>query len=148
MTALPQAGVAAPTVRTRSEPDGGGVPFAAARLTPEALAGAERVLRSGWLTTGPEVAAFEAEFATLVGARHAVAVASCTAGWSSRCGRSTCRRARRCCSPISHLLSVPCTRSSTPGCVPVLVDVDPVTAMPTAETTAAARPSLRRARPR
>lgn len=37
------------------------------------------VLRSGWLTTGPRVARFEKEFADAVGARHAVAVNSCTA---------------------------------------------------------------------
>jgi dTDP-4-amino-4,6-dideoxygalactose transaminase len=37
------------------------------------------VLRSGWLTTGPKTRSFEAEFAKHVGARHAVAVNSCTA---------------------------------------------------------------------
>ena len=37
------------------------------------------VLRSGWLTTGPEVRAFESEFAECVGADHAVAVSSGTA---------------------------------------------------------------------
>src|SRR5437763_16700322 len=37
------------------------------------------VLRSGWLTTGPRVRRFEQEFAAAVGARHAVAVSSCTA---------------------------------------------------------------------
>ena len=37
-----------------------------------------RVLRSGWVTQGPEVAAFEREFAAFCGAKHAVAVANCT----------------------------------------------------------------------
>ncbi len=37
-----------------------------------------RPLRRGWLTQGPEVAAFEREFADYVGARHACAVSSCT----------------------------------------------------------------------
>lgn len=37
------------------------------------------VLRSGWITTGPEVQAFEREFAAAVGVAHAVAVNSCTA---------------------------------------------------------------------
>jgi dTDP-4-amino-4,6-dideoxygalactose transaminase len=36
------------------------------------------VLRSGWVTQGPEVAAFEREFAAMVGAAHAVAVSNCT----------------------------------------------------------------------
>ncbi len=38
-----------------------------------------RCLRSGWLTTGPVTRDFEAEFAAYVGAKHAVAVSSCTA---------------------------------------------------------------------
>lgn len=36
-------------------------------------------LRSGWLTTGPKVKRFEAEFARYVGVSHAIAVSSCTA---------------------------------------------------------------------
>ncbi|HMR08592.1 MAG TPA: DegT/DnrJ/EryC1/StrS aminotransferase family protein, partial [Polyangiaceae bacterium] len=36
-------------------------------------------LRSGWLTTGPRTKEFESRFAEYVGARHAVAVNSCTA---------------------------------------------------------------------
>jgi len=37
-------------------------------------------LRSGWITTGPKVKKFESEFAAWVGAKHAIAVSSCTAG--------------------------------------------------------------------
>lgn len=40
---------------------------------------ARRAILSGWVTQGPEVAAFEREFATCVGAPHACAVSSCTA---------------------------------------------------------------------
>ncbi len=36
-------------------------------------------LRSGWITTGPKVKQFETELAAYVGARHAIAVSSCTA---------------------------------------------------------------------
>ncbi|WP_027062456.1 DegT/DnrJ/EryC1/StrS family aminotransferase [Mesorhizobium loti] len=43
----------------------------------EALA-AQRVVLSGWVTQGPEVAAFEREFAELVGAPFACAVSNCT----------------------------------------------------------------------
>ncbi len=37
-----------------------------------------RVIRSGWITQGPEVADFEKEFAEMVGASHACAVSNCT----------------------------------------------------------------------
>ena len=39
---------------------------------------ARRAILSGWVTQGPEIAAFEHEFATAVGASHACAVSSCT----------------------------------------------------------------------
>ena len=38
-----------------------------------------RVIRSGWVAQGPEVAALEGELAQTVGAAHAVAVSNCTA---------------------------------------------------------------------
>jgi perosamine synthetase len=39
---------------------------------------ARRPIMSGWLTQGPEVLAFESEFAALVGTSHACAVSNCT----------------------------------------------------------------------
>jgi len=39
---------------------------------------AARVILSGWITQGPEVAAFEREFADFVGAKHACAASNCT----------------------------------------------------------------------
>ena len=55
------------------------VPFAKAEITPEAQEAALEVLRSGWITMGPRTAEFEQALASYLGARHVVAVASCTA---------------------------------------------------------------------
>jgi perosamine synthetase len=39
---------------------------------------AKRAIMSGWVTQGPEVAAFEQEFAAYVGGEYACAVSNCT----------------------------------------------------------------------
>jgi dTDP-4-amino-4,6-dideoxygalactose transaminase len=54
------------------------VPVARPRLGQEEVSAAERVILSGWVTQGPEVAAFEREFAAFVGTTHACAVSSGT----------------------------------------------------------------------
>lgn len=54
------------------------VPLTDTTLDEAEEAAALRVIRSGWLTMGAEVAAFEEEFAAALQARHAVAVANGT----------------------------------------------------------------------
>jgi len=54
------------------------IPIARPLLGEEEAAAARRAILSGWVTQGPEVAAFEREFAAVVGAPHACAVSSCT----------------------------------------------------------------------
>ena len=54
------------------------VPIAMPYLGEEEGEAVTEVLRSGWVTQGPKVAAFEQAFAEYVGAPHAVAVSSCT----------------------------------------------------------------------
>lgn len=49
------------------------------RLQPQDFEAVAETLRSGWLTLGPRTAAFEELFAEHLGARHAIAVSSCTA---------------------------------------------------------------------
>jgi len=60
-------------------PTSGDIPFCRTEITNEAQAGALRILASGWVTMGAESLAFEDEFSAWVGARHTVAVSSCTA---------------------------------------------------------------------
>ena len=54
------------------------VPIARPSLDEAEAEAARRAILSGWITQGPEVAAFEAEFAAYVGAPHACAVSNCT----------------------------------------------------------------------
>ncbi|MCR9141951.1 MAG: DegT/DnrJ/EryC1/StrS family aminotransferase [bacterium] len=53
--------------------------FARPDIGREEIQAVTRVLKSGWLTSGPETLQFEQEFARAVGAAEAVAVNSCTA---------------------------------------------------------------------
>jgi perosamine synthetase len=55
------------------------IPFTRVEISERARLAVDRVLESGWVTTGREVVAFEEEFAEAVCAEHAVAVSSCTA---------------------------------------------------------------------
>ena len=92
----------------------GTVPIARPMIGEEERAAVDRVLASGMIASGPEVAAFEAEFAELVGGRHCVAVNSGTsalhmgllARGSAPATRSSSRR-----SPSRR----PPTRSRSPG---------------------------------
>src|SRR5918912_3011706 len=56
------------------------LPFALPSIGEEEIAEVVDTLRSGWLTTGPKVKRLEAAFAEYIGAQHAIAVNSCTAG--------------------------------------------------------------------
>lgn len=55
------------------------VPFFRPRIGDAEITEVLECLRSGWLTTGPKVKQFEADFAAYVGAQHAVAMNSATA---------------------------------------------------------------------
>src|SRR4051812_19549708 len=54
------------------------IPISKPNLGEDEAAAARRAILSGWVTQGPEVAAFEREFAERVGAGFACAVSSCT----------------------------------------------------------------------
>lgn len=54
------------------------IPVARPWLDEREVEAAKRPILSGWVTQGPEVAAFECEFAAYVRAKHACTVSSCT----------------------------------------------------------------------
>src|SRR4051794_19144935 len=55
------------------------LPYGRQWIADEDIDAVIEVLRSDWLTTGPTVSKFEAKFANVVGAKHAIAVSSGTA---------------------------------------------------------------------
>lgn len=55
------------------------LPFALPDVDDAELLQIKEALFSGWVTTGPKTRQFESEFAAAVGAKHAIAVNSCTA---------------------------------------------------------------------
>jgi dTDP-4-amino-4,6-dideoxygalactose transaminase len=122
------------TTGLRSSAEASPIPFADCWIAPAARQAAMRTLESGWVTTGRETMAFEVEFADYVGASHAVAVSSCTAALELAlrslhlpAGAPVLTSTMTFCGAVQAVLHA--------GLRPVLVDVDPVTGMPTAETT-------------
>src|SRR5271169_4164274 len=69
-----------PRNEAKNRPPGGRfvIPIAKPVLEEAEAEAARQVVLSGWVTQGPEVAAFEREFAAFVGAPHACAVSNCT----------------------------------------------------------------------
>ena len=67
------------TAALHSVPAAEAIPFAVPDIAEADIAAVTRVLRSGWLTTGEEALALEAELARRLGVPHVMAVSSCTA---------------------------------------------------------------------
>ncbi|MDU3787439.1 MAG: aminotransferase class I/II-fold pyridoxal phosphate-dependent enzyme, partial [Serratia marcescens] len=56
------------------------LPFSRPAIGDEEIAAVEKVLRSGWITTGPQNQQLESDFCSTFGCKHAIAVSSATAG--------------------------------------------------------------------
>jgi dTDP-4-amino-4,6-dideoxygalactose transaminase len=92
---------------------------------PEIDAEIQRVLASGYYILGPEVEAFEREFAAFVGVNHAIGVAN---------GTDALEIALRACGveagdvviTVSHTAVATVAAIELVGAVPLLVDIDPV----------------------
>ncbi len=102
------------------------VGFATPHITDDDVDAVSRVLRTGWLSTGAECHALEAELAERVDAPHVIAMSSCTAALQIA---------------VASLRLPPGSRVGVPtwtfvasasavvhaGATPVLLDVDPAT---------------------
>ena len=119
------------------------LPFSLPLIGDEEIAEVVDTLRSGWITTGPKVARFEAEFAAAVSAPAAVALNSCTAALHTALAVSGI-------GPGDEVITTPLTFAATVNVVehvgarPVLVDVEPDTlTIDPVQTEAAITPRTR-----
>ncbi len=101
------------------------VPYHRPDIGDQEIAEVVDTLRSGWLTSGPKVNRFEQEFARAVGAKHAVAVNSCTAALHLALEALGVK-------PGQGVLVPTMTFAATAevvrylGAIPLLVDCDPI----------------------
>lgn len=92
----------------------------------EEIAEVVDVLRSGWIGTGPRTARFEQEFGAYTGARHAIAVNSCTAALHLSLAASGLGAGDEVIVP-SMTFVASANSVVHVGATPVLCDVDPAT---------------------
>lgn len=87
---------------------------------------ARRVILSGWITQGPEVAAFEREFADSVGAPYACAVSNCTTALHLSLLAAGVKPGDEVIT-VSHSFIATANSIRYVGATPVFVDIDPDT---------------------
>ncbi len=108
------------------EPDALPIPLARPWLDDREAEATRRVILSGWVTQGPEVRAFEQEFAAFVGAKHACAVTNCTAALHLAL-RAVGVRAGDEVVTVSHSFIATANSILACGATPIFVDIDPGT---------------------
>lgn len=102
------------------------IPIARPLLGEEEAQAVSRALASGWVSQGPEVAAFEGDFARLVGAAHACAVSSCTTALHLALLAVGVRPGDEVVT-VSHSFIATANAIRYCGAVPVFVDIEPGT---------------------
>jgi perosamine synthetase len=104
------------------------LPYGRQSISEDDIQAVVDVLRSDWLTTGPNVAAFEEQIAAATGARHAIAVSSGTAALHAAMAAIDIQ-------PGDEVIVTALTFAASANCVlyrggtPVFADVDPATLM-------------------
>lgn len=104
----------------------GMIPISRPWMDGEEAQAASRVILSGWITQGPEVAAFEREFAEAVGARHAAAVSNCTTALHLSLLAVGVKPGDEVIT-VSHSFIATANAVRYCGATPVFVDIDPAT---------------------
>jgi dTDP-4-amino-4,6-dideoxygalactose transaminase len=111
------------------------VRFSVPPLTPAAAEAAQRVLGSGWFTTGPECGAFEQELSAYLGQPHVITLTSCTHALELSlralrlpAGSAVMTPSLTFCGAVAAIVHA--------GYRPVLVDVDETTLTPNEQNVA------------
>jgi perosamine synthetase len=99
------------------------IPIAKPTLDDREADAVRRVIKSGWITQGPEVGAFEREFAECIGAPHACAVSNCTTALHLALLAAGVKPGDEVIT-VSHSYIATANSVRYCGAVPVFVDVD------------------------
>ena len=102
------------------------IPIAKPMMGEAEAEAARRAILSGWVTQGPEVAAFEREFAEVVGAPHACAVSNCTTALHLALLVAGVKTGDEVVT-VSHSYIATANSIRYCGATPVFVDIDPDT---------------------
>jgi len=113
------------------------LPFSRPSMGEEEIEAVGQVLRSGWITTGPQTHQLEQDFSAAFGCKHAIAVSSATGGMHVTLmalgigpGDEVITPSQTWVSTLNMIVLL--------GAVPVMIDVDVDTLMVSAEAIAAA----------
>ncbi|PHM38058.1 UDP-4-amino-4-deoxy-L-arabinose aminotransferase [Xenorhabdus innexi] len=109
------------------------LPFSRPSIGREEIEAVEQVLRSGWITTGPQNQQLEQNFAQMFGCRHAIALYSATAGMHLALLALKIGSGDEVITPSLTWVST-INMICLSGAEPVMVDVDRDTLMVSAET--------------